>query len=608
MTTHEPIQRPEGRAVAPSEQGRPSMAPASNRLLTLQRAGGNAAVGALLRAGIARAKLRVAPANDPLEEEADRAADAIASDAPCSCAGGGTCDKCQKKSVDVMRTATDAGSPDMELSGAAESVVRNVGPGRPLEPSTRAPFENHFGRDLSSVRIHDGPAASEAAESIQARAFTLGNSIAFHSGEFSPQSQQGQHLLAHELAHTVQQGAGSGTIAPKVQRDLAVPTQSDPVQTDPTPGSPEQKSATQADASSKKGKMVGQLSDLKGRFASANQLAVQPDDLEAVNTNLAKISDRHPDQPRLPSIKPKAAASAAGGALLFGEEALVLVGDAIAALIALILTLTLLEILLIIAVVALIIANLVLFFKRHTTRPLRDKVPWTPGVPTAPAAPTRPAPAPETQPAPEPAPQPQSAPKPEPVPEPAAQPRPVPEPVPEPAPKPDPVPEPAKPPLPPPDWTEPDDDDDKPYPFRWDPNIQVREALRTGGIVGSLEFARGTPAPPTLNSREAHHVWPKYIGGPEQQPLMGVYAHIHRNELHSQLLIFLMSRFNISGFTTDPRNFAFITRLRDEPALRAQVAAALRAFFGIMNLQTSPPIPPAAYEPGIAVALKDLTP
>jgi Domain of unknown function (DUF4157) len=200
MNTHNTLQRRPARlAGSASERGRVTNRTMGNPLLLLQRAGGNAAVGALLRAGIARAKLSVAPAGDRLERDADRAADAIT--------GKGS----------STRTQVNAGTGDMELSDAAESVVRNLGPGRPLESSTRAPFENHFGRDLSSVRVHDGPAASEAADSIQARAFTLGNSIAFRSGEFAPQSKQGQHLLAHELAHTVQQGA-AGPPQPTLNR------------------------------------------------------------------------------------------------------------------------------------------------------------------------------------------------------------------------------------------------------------------------------------------------------------------------------------------------------------------------------------------------------
>jgi Domain of unknown function (DUF4157)/Contact-dependent growth inhibition CdiA C-terminal domain len=180
----------------------------------LQRSAGNAAVGALLRAGVARAKLRVAPADDPLEDEADRAADALTSEAPCAC-DGGSCDECQTKRADVMRSASDSAGAGAELSEASESVLRDIGPGRPLDPSTREPFESHFGRDFSAVRIHDNPTASSAAESVQARAFTLGGSIAFRTGEFCPQTARGQHLLAHELAHTVQQGVARENI----QRD-----------------------------------------------------------------------------------------------------------------------------------------------------------------------------------------------------------------------------------------------------------------------------------------------------------------------------------------------------------------------------------------------------
>ena len=77
MTTHDTVQRATaGRAASQAKHGRASNGPASNALFTLQRAGGNAAVGALLRAGIVGAKLRVAPADDPLEQDADRLMDA----------------------------------------------------------------------------------------------------------------------------------------------------------------------------------------------------------------------------------------------------------------------------------------------------------------------------------------------------------------------------------------------------------------------------------------------------------------------------------------------------------------------------------------------------
>ena len=164
-------------------------------------------MGALLRAGVARAKLRVAPANDSLKRTADRTADMVmrsikgGSKASAPRSSGGTCLESAAKAGDLRRSTPDAAAGRMDLSDASEAVARDMGPGRPIDRETRFEFESHFGRDLSDVRIHDGPAANRAAESVSARAFTLGNSIAFSAGEFAPNTDQGRWLIAHELAH-----------------------------------------------------------------------------------------------------------------------------------------------------------------------------------------------------------------------------------------------------------------------------------------------------------------------------------------------------------------------------------------------------------------------
>ena len=82
------------------------------------------------------------------------------------------------------------------------------GAGRPLDPAARDFMEPHFGHDFSQVRVHTGPKAEQAAASVQARAFTLGRDIVFGAQEFAPSSTAGRRLLAHELTHVVQQGAG----------------------------------------------------------------------------------------------------------------------------------------------------------------------------------------------------------------------------------------------------------------------------------------------------------------------------------------------------------------------------------------------------------------
>lgn len=77
--------------------------------------------------------------------------------------------------------------------------------GQPLDGEARDFFEPRIGYNLGGVRVHTGDAAAESARSINARAYTLGSDIVFGSGEYVPHSASGRHLIAHELAHVVQQ-------------------------------------------------------------------------------------------------------------------------------------------------------------------------------------------------------------------------------------------------------------------------------------------------------------------------------------------------------------------------------------------------------------------
>jgi Domain of unknown function (DUF4157) len=93
------------------------------------------------------------------------------------------------------------------LSSRAPLIVDQVlnSPGKPLDRETRAFFEARFGHDFSQVRIHTDGQASDSAKLVKANAYTVGNHLAFASGFYSPQSLEGKKLLAHELAHAVQQ-------------------------------------------------------------------------------------------------------------------------------------------------------------------------------------------------------------------------------------------------------------------------------------------------------------------------------------------------------------------------------------------------------------------
>jgi hypothetical protein len=104
---------------------------------------------------------------------------------------------------------------DEEPASPVTDVVGR-GAGRPLEPEVRGVMEERLGHDFGSVRVHTDHAASESARAIHAQAYTVGTDVVFQSGRYQPDTPAGQHMLAHELTHVMQQSAGpvDGTPAP----------------------------------------------------------------------------------------------------------------------------------------------------------------------------------------------------------------------------------------------------------------------------------------------------------------------------------------------------------------------------------------------------------
>ncbi|MGC9354332.1 MAG: DUF4157 domain-containing protein, partial [Mariniphaga sp.] len=101
-------------------------------------------------------------------------------------------------------------------AGFESGLNGSKGSGSPLPSGVRSRMESGFGTDFSNVRIHTGSGAAQMSRQIGAQAFTHGSDIYFNEGKFNPASQSGQHLIAHELTHTVQQGA---SVQPKrIQR------------------------------------------------------------------------------------------------------------------------------------------------------------------------------------------------------------------------------------------------------------------------------------------------------------------------------------------------------------------------------------------------------
>jgi len=156
--------------------------------------GGECAACAKNKIGLQR-KLTIGASNDPLEQEADRVADQVMA-APAHSTFSGAPSRIQR----------DAGQAAEGRDTAPASVGRVLaGSGRPLDMALRQDMESRFGHDFSHVRVHSGRAAEQSARDVNATAYTVGHNVVFGAGQFAPQSMAGKRLLAHELAHTIQQ-------------------------------------------------------------------------------------------------------------------------------------------------------------------------------------------------------------------------------------------------------------------------------------------------------------------------------------------------------------------------------------------------------------------
>lgn len=123
------------------------------------------------------------------------------------CKNHGSGEECAKCSVQRKERK---GPPGARHAPEVDAVLAN--PGRPLPPALRQDMEARFGADLGAVRLHDDAAAARAADVVDAHAFAHGNDIAFGAGRFDPDSTDGRWLIAHELAHTLQQSRGSAGV------------------------------------------------------------------------------------------------------------------------------------------------------------------------------------------------------------------------------------------------------------------------------------------------------------------------------------------------------------------------------------------------------------
>jgi hypothetical protein len=112
------------------------------------------------------------------------------------------------------------GSPGEEFE---QKLNQSAGKGHPIPEEERGNMEGLMGADFSSVRIHNDTEAQRLSKEINAQAFTRGNDIFFNSGKYNTSTEQGQRLLAHELAHVMQQEGDRVTISVQLHAVAATP-------------------------------------------------------------------------------------------------------------------------------------------------------------------------------------------------------------------------------------------------------------------------------------------------------------------------------------------------------------------------------------------------
>lgn len=155
---------------------------------------------------------------DPFEQEADHVADQIMR-MPDPVKIQRTCSKCEDEDKLQRKCAGCEKEEDINKLQRKETgtgpvlappIVHEVlsSPGQALDASTRDFFEPRFGHDFSRVRVHADAKAAEAAQAVNALAYTVGRDIVFGQGQYMSGDSRGRSLIAHELTHVIQQTTG----------------------------------------------------------------------------------------------------------------------------------------------------------------------------------------------------------------------------------------------------------------------------------------------------------------------------------------------------------------------------------------------------------------
>lgn len=187
----------------------------------------------------------------------------------------------------LQRQAADAAPIAHDATNAVESTLACAG--APMDRDTRSFMEGRFGHDFGQVRIHADAVAAVSARAVQAHAYTVGNDIVFDSGRYSPSTTEGRRLLAHELAHVVQQGAGHPLYLQRDVNGQAPPRVVPPV----TPNRTQQTMIDEARraAAIRTQQALFRASGIEGDQALRDAMALARIKFDWPNPNMEQISD-----------------------------------------------------------------------------------------------------------------------------------------------------------------------------------------------------------------------------------------------------------------------------------------------------------------------------
>jgi len=113
--------------------------------------------------------------------------------------------KAEDKKEEEKVQKKDAGVSSVPSNNASNYIGSLNGKGKALASSTNYFFSSRMGYDFSNVKVHTDKEAAQSAKGVNAKAYTIGNNVVFNEGQYNTESSEGKKLLAHELAHVVQQ-------------------------------------------------------------------------------------------------------------------------------------------------------------------------------------------------------------------------------------------------------------------------------------------------------------------------------------------------------------------------------------------------------------------